>query len=191
MIVPYRSGSLRFVRHGATGPNLAGVRCGGDLDVPLADEGRLQAADIAAHVAALDPPVGLIVTSALRRTRETAAIIAEALPGVPTLVEPDFAERSLGAWNLRPLAETQPWFDARMTPPGGESDDEFVVRVAHALRRLKPRLQERPLIVGSRGIARVLGELVGMPRRLFVGNAEMTEFQLAELQCLETEWGPL
>lgn len=191
MIVPYRSGSLRFVRHGATGPNLAGVRCGGDLDVPLADEGREQAADIAAHVAALDPPVGLIVTSALRRTRETAAIIAEALPGVPTLVEPDFAERRLGAWNLRPLAETQPWFDARMTPPGGESDDEFVVRVAHALRRLKPRLQERPLIVGSRGIARVLGELVGMPRRLFVGNAEMTEFQLAELQCLETEWGPL
>jgi 2,3-bisphosphoglycerate-dependent phosphoglycerate mutase len=140
MIVPHRNGSLRFVRHGATGPNLAGVRCGGDLDVPLADEGRAQAADIAAHVAALDPPVGLIVTSALRRTRETAAIIAEALPGVPTLVEADFAERSLGAWNLRPLAETQPWFDARMTPPGGESDDEFVVRVSHALRRLKPRL---------------------------------------------------
>ena len=111
--------------------------------------------------------------------------------GVPTLVEADFAERRLGGWNLLPLERTQPWFDARLTPPGGESDDEFLIRVAHALRRLKPRLEERPLIVGSRGVGRVLGELVGLPRRMMVGNAELAEFQLAELQCLETEWGTL
>lgn len=186
-----RAGTLRFVRHGATGPNLAGLRCGGDLDVPLAEAGREQAAAIAHDVALLDPPVGLIVTSNLRRTRETAAIIARELPAVPVLVEPDFAERRLGGWNLLPLERTQPWFDARMTPPGGESDDEFLIRVAHALRGLKPRLHERPLIVGSRGIGRVLGELVGLPRRVMVGNAELAEFQLAELQCLETAWGTL
>ena len=186
-----RSGTLRFVRHGATGPNLAGLRCGGDLDVPLADAGREQAIEIAAVVAALEPPVGLIVTSDLRRTRETAAAIAARLSGVPTIVEPDFAERHLGAWNLRPIAETQPWLDARMQPPGGESDEAFVVRVAHALRRLKPRLAERPLIVGSRGVARVMSELVGQPRPLAVGNAELMEFRLAEMECLATEWGSL
>src|SRR5882672_9744403 len=71
-----RTGVLRFVRHGATGPNLAGLRCGGDLDVPLAEAGREQALEIARHVAALDPPIGLIVTSDLRRTRATAACIA-------------------------------------------------------------------------------------------------------------------
>lgn len=34
---------LLFVRHGATAPNEAELRCGGDLDVPLSELGRAQA----------------------------------------------------------------------------------------------------------------------------------------------------
>ena len=100
---------LRFVRHGATAPNMAGLRCGGDLDVPLTALGRQQAVTAARQVAELEPAVGLIVTSDLVRTRETAAIIAAALSGVPIIIEAGFAERSLGQWNLRTIAETQPW----------------------------------------------------------------------------------
>jgi 2,3-bisphosphoglycerate-dependent phosphoglycerate mutase len=182
---------LRFVRHGATAANLAGLRCGGDLDLPLTELGRAQAVDAAWRLALLEPPIGLIVTSDLQRTRETAAFISAALPGVPVIVEADFAERRLGAWNLKPIAETQAWLEARCTPPGGESDDEFADRIARALRRVKGQLQLRPLLVGSKGVARMLGELVGLPERLELGNGVVAEFDLADRPCLATTWSAL
>ncbi len=182
---------LRFVRHGATAANLAGLRCGGDLDLPLTDLGRAQAVDCAKRLARLQPPIGLIVTSDLKRTRETAAFISQALPGVPLVVEPHFAERRLGEWNLWPIATTQPWLEARMTPPGGESDDEFADRIARALRRVKGQLDQRPLLVASKGVARMLGELAGLPDRLDLGNGVIAEFDLAERPCLATTWSAL
>ena len=182
---------LRFVRHGATAPNMAGLRCGGDLDVPLTALGRQQATVAARQVAGLEPPVCLIVSSDLVRTRETAAIIAAALPGVPIIIEPGFAERSLGEWNLRPIDETQPWFEARCTPPGGESDNEFIDRIARALRGIKKQLAYRPLLVGSKGVARVMGELIGIEHRLELENGVVAEFDFAEKPCLQTAWGVL
>jgi probable phosphoglycerate mutase len=182
---------LRFVRHGATAPNQAGLRCGGDLDVPLTALGRQQADEAGERIARLRPAVGLIVTSDLLRTRQTAELIAVHLPGVEVLVEPGFAERRLGAWNLRSVVETQPWLEARMTPPGGESDDEFIDRVAHAVRRIKTHLHERPLLVASKGIARVMGELIGVPHRLELGNGVITEFDFAQQPCLQTTWSAL
>jgi probable phosphoglycerate mutase len=184
-----RHGTLRYVRHGATGPNLAHVRCGGDLDAPLADAGREQAAETARLLARLKPPIGLIVTSDLRRTRETARIIAAALRGVEIMVVPGLAERHLGQWNLMSTAETQPWLDAGLTPPGGESDEAFTLRVGRAVQSIKPWLPLAPLLVGSKGVARVLGKLVGSPTRTDLGNAEVAEFRLADLPCLETAWG--
>ena len=182
---------LRFVRHGATAPNMAGLRCGGDLDVPLTALGRQQAAEAGRRVAELEPPVGLIVTSDLVRTRESAAIIAASLPGVPIIIEPGFAERSLGAWNLRPIDETQPWFEARCTPPGGESDSEFIDRIARALRGIKQQLIYRPVLVGSKGVARVMAELIGIEHRLELDNGAVAEFDFAARPCLETAWGTL
>lgn len=183
---------LRFVRHGATAPNLAGLRCGGDLDVPLTALGRQQARAVAERIARLDPPVRLIVTSDLKRNRQTAEIIAARLgAGVKMLVQPAFSERRLGQWNLAPISQTQPWFEARRTPPGGESDDEFTQRVADAVRTIKRQLAERPLLVGSKGVGRVLGELIGLSERLELGNAEVWEFDFAKRPCLETAWGAL
>jgi len=41
---PFPHGTvLHFVRHGATAANLVGLRCGGDIDLPLTDTGRRQA----------------------------------------------------------------------------------------------------------------------------------------------------
>lgn len=186
-----RSGTLRYMRHGMTAPNLARVRCGGDLDVPLLDQGREQAAAAARQLARMQPPIGLVITSDLRRTRETAHIIAAALGEVPIEVVPGFAERRLGGWNLLCTEETQPWLDAGLQPPGGESDDEFTHRVARALHSVRPWLHLHPLLVGSKGVARVMGRMVGLPRQLDLGNAQIAEFELAELACLETTWGAL
>jgi 2,3-bisphosphoglycerate-dependent phosphoglycerate mutase len=180
---------LRFLRHGATAANLAGLRCGGDLDLPLTAIGRQQAQQAAQLVKKLQLPIGLIVTSDLSRTRETAQIIASVLPGVPIVIEPELAERRLGEWNLRPIAETQPWLAARCTPPGGESDDEFVDRIARGVRRIKLQLPLRPLLVGSKGVARAMGELVGWPHRLELDNGEIAEFDLASRPFLQTTWG--
>lgn len=190
-VAPHRPGTLRYVRHGMTAPNLARVRCGGDLDVPLLDMGREQARSTGRLVARLDPPVGLLITSDLRRTRETARLIAAELGGVEIRVVPEFAERRLGEWNLLSTEETQPWLDAGLSPPGGESDAEFTQRIGRALRAVKPWLHHHPLLVGSKGVARVLGLMVGLPTRLDLGNAQLTEFKLADLSCLETAWGTL
>src|SRR5262249_45113782 len=149
---------LRFVRHGATAANTAGLRCGGDLDPPMTLHGHEQVHRVAEQIAALLPRVQLIVTSDLVRTRETAEIIARRLPNARLLVEPAFSERRLGGWNLMRIRDTQPWLEAGITPPGGESDAEFSARIAGAVERLRPELARRPLLVGSKGVARVLGE---------------------------------
>jgi broad specificity phosphatase PhoE len=182
---------LRFVRHGATMPNVAGLACGGDLDAALIDAGREQAAQIGQRVAAMQPPVGLIVTSDLRRTRETAAIVASSLPGVEVLIEPAFGERLLGQWNMRPTEKTRPWLASGMEPPGGETEEEFVGRIDGAVRRLWPYLEQRPLLVGSRGVARAIGVLLDMPGRVDLSNGALIEFDMSAFECQPTVWDEL
>lgn len=174
---------LRFVRHGATSANAAGLRCGGDLDLPMTALGHEQAERIAEHVAELDPPVGLIVTSDLLRTRETAAAIARRLPTAPIVVEPAFAERRLGRWNLLPIRDSQAWFESGLTPPGGESEEEFIQRITRAVETLRDELPRRPLLVASKGVARVLGELTGRDELLAPENGDVLEFDLPARAC--------
>jgi probable phosphoglycerate mutase len=173
---------LLFVRHGATALNAADLRCGGDIDLPMIDIGHRQATQAASRLAAMRPRIGVIIVSGLQRTRQTAEIIARHLHGVDTVIEPAFNERHLGDWNRRPLAETQAELEAGVTPPGGESNAEFTRRIRHAVATtLLPRLAERPLLVGSKGVARVLGEMVGGKPRPAPGNADIVEFDLAAL----------
>jgi broad specificity phosphatase PhoE len=170
--------TLRLLRHGATEANLAGLRCGGDLDVALCALGRDQAATAAERIAKMRPAVGLIVTSDLARTLETATIVAARLPGIEMLVRPEFRERRLGRWNLLSVATTQRALLAGETPPGGEPNDHFVARIESAMSGLVPLLPRHVLLVASKGVARVLGELMRRPQRLELGNAELLEFDL-------------
>jgi 2,3-bisphosphoglycerate-dependent phosphoglycerate mutase len=171
---------LTLLRHGATAPNLQGLRCGGDLDAPLTELGRHQASEAALRILELRLEVGVILTSRMQRTRETAQIVSRLLHGVPIVIEPAFAERRLGQWNLRPIAENEAELMHGVTPPGGESNLEFVARVSAAVEALLPRLAERPLLVGSKGIGRVLRELAesGPQRRQSLGNGQLAHFDL-------------
>ena len=173
--------TIRFVRHGATAANVLGLRCGGDLDLHLTAAGREQAVGAAVRILEHERPVRLIVTSDLRRTRETAEIIARVLGGAAIVVEPDFAERSMGEWNLRSVDGTQAWLEQGLTPPGGEPDTTFSERVARAVRRIIPGLSEWTLFVGSKGVARVLGELAQTPARTDLENAALAEFDFTNL----------
>jgi probable phosphoglycerate mutase len=173
---------LRFLRHGATALNAAGLRCGGDIDLPLADIGHHQAAQVARELVQRRIEVGVIVVSALQRTRQTADILARHLHGVDIVIDPAFDERRLGAWNRLPIEQTQAELAAGVTPPGGESNVEFTRRVRDgAVATLLPLLPRRALLVGSKGVARVLGELAGAPQSAPLGNAELVEFDLSPL----------
>ena len=69
--------------------------------------------------------------------------------------------------------------------------DLLLDRIARALRRIKLQLPQRPLLVGSKGVARVMGELIGVPHRLELANGVVTEFDFADRPCLQTNWSPL
>lgn len=179
---PMPAGTIYFLRHGATEPNLAGLRCGGDLDVALTDAGRRQAEAAGEAVAAKGQPHWHLLCSDLQRTRETADIITAVLArrgiGSTLRVDPALRERRLGAWNLQSVALTQTALVAGVTPPGGEAADEFRARIAAAVHRLWPLPAEPLLLIGSKGVARVLGELCGLAGRLSLDNGVLMPFDL-------------
>jgi probable phosphoglycerate mutase len=162
-----------------TEPNFRGFRCGGDLDLPLMDIGCDQAYLLAKQIEKMNLRIGVIVAGSLIRTRQTAAIISGVLANVPIEIDPLFNERRLGQWNNRPIAETEELLAARVTPPGGESEDDFQKRVSVALDNLRPHLDRRPLLVSSKGVGRVLNGVLGGQGRMTVGNGEIVEFAVA------------
>jgi 2,3-bisphosphoglycerate-dependent phosphoglycerate mutase len=171
--------TMYFVRHGATEPNFRGLRCGGDLDIPLMDIGCDQAYLLAKQIDKMNLGIGVIVAASLMRTRQTASIISGVLGNVPVEVVPLLNERRLGQWNNRPIAETEEQLAARVTPPGGESEEEFTARMGLALEALRPWLDRRPLLVSSKGVGRVMNVLLGGEGRMQVGNGEIVEFAVA------------
>jgi probable phosphoglycerate mutase len=170
-----------FVRHGATEPNERHLRCGGDLDVPLTALGREQARAAALRIRTMEIEVGTIVCSALMRARETATIIGGILGIEQIAVEPLLNERRLGQWNLLPISETEELLARKVPPPGGESEEAFVERVSAMLDRLPPFLPSTPLIVSSKGIARVLSSMTG-DVHLKVENGEIVRFTIERLR---------
>ena len=168
--------TLYFVRHGVTEPNFRGYRCGGDLDLPMMDIGCDQSYLLAKQIERMNLRVGVIVTAGLIRTRQTASIISGVLGNVPVEIEPLLNERRLGQWNHRPVSETEELLASGLTPPGGESEQEFRERCTSALASLRPHLDRRPLVVSSKGVGRVFNILLGGQGRMQVGNGEIVEF---------------
>jgi probable phosphoglycerate mutase len=171
--------TIYFVRHGITEPNFRGFRCGGDLDLPMMDIGCDQAYLLAKQIEKMHLRIGVIIAGSLIRTRQTAAIISGVLGTVPIELDPLMNERRLGQWNNRPIAETEDMLKSGVTPPGGESEDQFKARIQLALDNLRPHLDRRPLVVSSKGVARVMNSLLGGTERMTVGNGEIVEFAVA------------
>ena len=84
-----------LVRHGETDWNRAG-RWQGHTDILLNDTGREQARAVVARLRALK--VARVTSSDLRRARETAEILASALPATLTEFDADLRERSYGVF---------------------------------------------------------------------------------------------
>lgn len=119
--------TLLLVRHGSTAHSHDG-RFSGHNDLPLDPTGQAQAAAVAELIAGLDP-VDVVLTSPLRRARETAAVIAAAT-GVGVEVDSGLVELDFGRWEGCSYAEVErdwpaelaAWrADETVPPPGGES----------------------------------------------------------------------
>lgn len=168
-----------FVRHGVTELNFRGLRCGGDLDIPLTDIGCDQAYLLAKQIQKMNLGIDCIVCGTLIRVRQTAMIISGVLGGLEMQLDPMLNERAIGEWNERPIAETEDLIARKVPPPGGETEEEFSARVAAALGHLSNFSARKPLVVSSKGVGRVINTLLGGVGHMQVANGEIVEFMVS------------
>nr|WP_218910547.1 bifunctional RNase H/acid phosphatase [Nocardioides thalensis] len=151
--------TLVLVRHGVT-EHTSSKRFSGGLggaNPGLSEEGRAQALATAEWLKERGIGVDTVVASPVRRTRETADIVAAALDlGVEE--EPGFAEMEFGEWDGLTFVEVmekdkdafQAWVsDMAAAPPGGESFHAVEERVLAALTRLVAAHAGETLVVVS------------------------------------------
>jgi broad specificity phosphatase PhoE len=177
-----------FVRHGESEYSVD-LRLNGDaaVDVGLTSRGKEEARRLADELSETD--IDLCVTSAFRRTRETAEI---ALAGrdVPRLVLSELNDPRYGRFEGATLEEYRGWADSARSDArpsdDGESRLDIVARYARGLRLLLARSERVLLVVAhSLPIAYVLatrgGELP-RPRVPLVAHAALHRFTARELE---------
>src|SRR5262249_8093493 len=131
---------------------------GAESDVGLSERGRRQAAAVAPILAALRP--AHVVSSAMRRARDTAAPIAAACD-LPLRIEPDLHERRVGPFAGAPTRDRdalygetlERWLagDTGYAPPGVESFDAVRDRALPVWRRLADELADQAYVVVAHG----------------------------------------
>ena len=133
---------LVLLRHGQTELSVQ-RRYSGHGDPELTDLGHAQAAAAAARLAEL-PDVAAVLSSPLRRARQTAAAVAEAT-GAPLLTRRGLIETDFGEWEGLTFAEARDrdpelhvsWLGSeQVAPPGGESFAEVGRRIEIELKKM-------------------------------------------------------
>jgi broad specificity phosphatase PhoE len=167
---------LIIARHGRTAANASGQLLG-RRDPGLDATGEVQAAAIGRALVGADR----VISSPLRRCRETAAMV-----GRPVEVDERFIELDYGVLEGVPVAEVpaSTWAswraDRGWSPDGGESLDELAARVWPALGDLCDEAAERDIVVVSHvspikaSLAWSLGVGIETQWRCFVQQASIS-----------------
>ena len=152
--------TLVLVRHGVTAHTTEKRFSGGlaSANPGLSDEGRDQIRSVATWLSPLADRVDAVLTSPVRRTRESAEILAEAL-GHPLEEEPGFAEMEFGDWDgltfvevaEKHQADLDAWLGSLDVAPGGtgESFRSVEKRVLAGLQRVLDAHAGRTVVVVS------------------------------------------
>lgn len=139
--------TLLLVRHGVT-PLTAGKRFSGGLggsNPGLSDEGRDQVRATGEWLAPAASRIEAVVASPVRRTRESAEVLAACLGDLPVVEEPGIAEMEFGHWDGLTFAEVgerhhdelAAWLGStQVAPRGGESFAQVQTRVLAGLDRV-------------------------------------------------------
>jgi broad specificity phosphatase PhoE/ribonuclease HI len=134
-----------LLRHGHTHHSAAKRFSGAGGDDPALNDLGVSEARAAAQSLAQRGGIDVIVTSPMRRTRQTADVVASAM-ACSVMEEPDFRECDFGAWEGFTFAEVQErwpeeldaWLrSTSVAPPDGESFDAVLARVDDGLARLR------------------------------------------------------
>ena len=151
---------LYIIRHGETELNKLGIVQGRGVNSDLNDTGRAQAA--AFYAKYKDVPFDKVYTSALVRTHQTVKGFIDA--GLPWEQLSDLDELAWGQWEGKPNDEDairafktimQQWdggdYDAHFE--GGESPNQVMLRLKHAVDYIKSKTDEKLVLVCMHGRA--------------------------------------
>jgi broad specificity phosphatase PhoE len=168
-----RTSRLYLIRHGAT-VSSAEDRFSGGTEVDLSQEGRWQAARLAARLA--NDEIDAFYCSPMRRAVDTAQIVAEPY-GLTPIVRDGLREIHHGRWETlrrsevedRFAAEYAAWQDDPFTfaPEGGESGVSVMARALPVIRQIvHDHPGERVAIVSHKATIRlILSSLIGFDAR--------------------------
>lgn len=132
---------IYLVRHGETVENAAGKFLG-DLDVPLSENGILQAEQLGSLFKQFQDSSVIVYSSPLQRATKTATIICDSLGNEkPTTIE-ELREMSFGDWEGKTSKEVQPddlklW---RQRSPGGSTKPTNGETLSHVADRAEHTL---------------------------------------------------
>jgi broad specificity phosphatase PhoE len=164
---------LLLVRHGATTLS-AEDRFAGATDIALSDEGRSQAAALAERLR--DDPIKAIYCSPMRRTLETASIIAEP-HGLPPVSRPGLREIDHGHWEGLTRQEVEARFKDEYlrweedpfssAPSAGECGVDVMARALPVVRAIVEAHHDQQVVVVSHKatIRLIISSLLGFDAR--------------------------
>jgi broad specificity phosphatase PhoE len=167
---------LTIVRHGRTEANASGLLLGRRLDPGLDELGRQQAVALGSAL-----PEGRVISSPLRRTRETAEAF-----GRPVEIDERWIELDYGDLDGTPLRDVSAdvWSrwrqDPAWAPAGGESLVQLGERVREACEAVASEAREGDVIVVTHvspvkaALAWALGVGDEISFRAFVAPASIT-----------------
>ena len=178
---------LIVTRHGETDYNVQ-KRFTGSTDIELNENGIRQAHELAEKLS--NTPIDIIVSSSLRRAKQTANIISTTI-NKPVIIMDEFVERSVGVLegltdeerkNKYPeLLTKATWRRKDSAPKNGESVLQVEERVLRALDTLQSNHKGKNiLIVSHGGVARVMNGLLSE-----MSDEEYWTFKLDNCQTLE------
>ncbi|MEJ7794211.1 MAG: histidine phosphatase family protein [Nocardioides sp.] len=194
--------TLVLVRHGVTAHTTEKRFSGGlaGANPGLSDEGRAQIQAVADWLTPIADRIDVVVASPVRRTRESAELLAKAL-GQPVTEEPGFAEMEFGAWDGLTFVEVaeqhaddlETWLGSVDSVPGGtgESFRHVEERVLAALGRVLDEHAGTTVVVVSHvtPIKTLVAHTLDAPL-LSVFRMELTPASVTVISFFDGDHGP-
>lgn len=161
---------IHLIRHGAIKETYNGAYIGAS-DIRMSKEGAQEIKNLAATMKYPYAPV--IFTSPLKRCTDTCKLL---YPDVEPIVVPELAEMNFGKWEKKTADELMDnekfkrWLagEKGITPPDGESNDDFTRRVCIMFQKIVDGLIETGhtdcAIITHGGVIMTLLAVYGLPQ---------------------------
>ncbi|MCO7176347.1 histidine phosphatase family protein [Sporolactobacillus kofuensis] len=139
--------TICLVRHGETDWNALG-KLQGREDIPLNERGRQQAQMVGEFLQS--DKFAAVVTSPLKRAKQTADIVNHYLGNLPMIENSDFIEKAYGEASGMTIPERDQHFpDGKI--PGMEPFDRIKKRVVRGLSTVKERFPDQSVLLVAHG----------------------------------------